>query len=694
MTDTNHHDLLVELGCEELPPLALEGITRAFFEGVREGLSEAGIAFDIGRSRPVYTPRRMSLLLADVADRQPDRVLERKGPAVSAAFDDQGQPTRAATGFAGSVGLPVEKLERFSTDKGEWLFARVEEAGKPLREVLYPILEQALDQLPVPRPMRWSDHDFSFVRPAHWLVVLHGTEVLEGRLLGCTADRLTRGHRIHAPGTHALATASGYVERLRDCFVMADPAMRRDAIREQAERLGAEVGGRTRITDALLDEVTNIVEWPVAVRCAFDAGFLGVPGEALVASMESHQKFFPILDSHGELTADFVVVANIESRDVAAMSAGYERVIRPRLADAQFFWMQDLKQDPEAWSDALDKVVFQKDIGSVGDKSRRIADLAARIAELVGSNSGTAHRAGRVCKLDLVSHMVGEFPELQGIMNGYYLQHAGESEDVAAAAAEHYHPRFAGDTIPATTNGQLVALADRLDTLVGIFAAGLKPTGNKDPFALRRAALGVVRILEEAPFTVSIDTLLALAAEGLKDQLAANDDTVTDVRGFILERLRHHLLDGGASTRQVNAVLAAPLAGLPDLRARLEAVSGFMRREEADSLVAANKRIGNILKKQDGGFSEHIDAKLFAFDEERQLYTKVNEAKSAVAPLFAQGDYSAALAVLAGLRQPVDRYFDSVMVMDDDPSVRANRLAQLHVLKGLFDHVAEFSLAD
>jgi len=694
MTEKHAAPLLVEIGCEELPPLALEPMTRAFFDGVCDGLDEAGIDFDREASRWFCTPRRMAVLIADAAGRQPDRVLERKGPSVAAAFDEAGEPTRAATGFAASVGKAVEDLERISTDKGEWLFCRVEEAGQPLSSVLYPVLEHALSRLPVPKPMRWSDHDFSFVRPVHWVVVLHGPDVLPGRLYGCTVGAQTQGHRIHAAGAHAIADAGGYVERLRDGYVMVDPDVRRDAIREQVERLGAEAGGRARITEDLLDEVNNIVEWPVAVQCTFDPVFLEVPAEALIASMESHQKFFPVLDEGGGLTNRFVVVANIESRDVAAMAEGFERVIRPRLADARFFWEQDLAQDLDAWGERLDGIVFEKNLGTVGDKSRRIATLSKKIAEETGENPELAERAGRRCKLDLVSQMVGEFPELQGTMVAYYLARAGEADTVARAAGEHYRPRYSGDALPGTATGRVVALADRLDTLVGIFAAGLKPTGNKDPFALRRAALGVIRLLEETPIHVPPERLLSLAAEELESQLDVTHETLVEVNDFMRERLRHHLLDEGASTRQVNAVLAAPLGGLPDLRQRLHAVARFMGREEAEALVAANKRIGNILKKQKGAFSEEIDTNLFSLEEEEALYQQVESTRDTVMPLFASGEYAAALEALAELRSPVDRYFDSVMVMDEDPSVRANRLAQLHRLKHLFDRVADFSQAD
>lgn len=696
MAEGGAASLLLEVGCEELPPLALRQLADSLFDGLCQSLADADIVFDRDASRVFYTPRRMAVLLAGVADRQPDRVLERKGPSVAAAFDEAGAPTRAALGFAASVGQPVEALGRLETDKGEWLYCTVDEPGKPLEDLLYPMLEQVLERLPVPRPMRWSNHDFSFVRPVHWLVVMHGDRVLDGGLYGCTAGRDTRGHRIHAPGAHPIATADDYLERLRALHVLADPEERRDRVRSQVEAAGAEAleGGRARITSELLDEVSNIVEWPVAVACRFDPAFLAVPQEALIASMESHQKFFPVLDADGRLTEHFVVVANIESRDVPTMAEGFEKVIRPRLADAQFFWEQDLAQPLERWSSELDAVVFQKDLGTIGDKTKRIASLSRRIAEELDLDTDAAEAAGRQCKLDLISQMVGEFPELQGTMGGYYLAHAGAAEPVAVAVGEHYRPRFAGDDIPATPLGQVVALADRLDTLLGIFAIGMKPSGNKDPFALRRAALGVIRILEEAPMGISLSQLMDWAAAELQRQRPVDTEVRDAALDFILERLKHHLVEEGASTRQVNAVLAAPMSGLPDLRARLAAVRSFMTREEAERLVAANKRIGNILKKQEKPPSATIDTNLFSFEEEKALFDAVKDAESAVAPAFETGEYGQALQRLADLQAPVDRYFDSVMVMDEDPRLRDNRLSQLASLKALFDQVADFSQAD
>jgi glycyl-tRNA synthetase beta chain len=629
---------------------------------------------------------------------------------VAAAFDADGQPTAAATGFARSVGKRVDELERLVTNKGEWLQCTVEIPGQPLESLLFPLLEEALQRLPVPRPMRWSDHDDSFVRPVHWLLVLHGERAVPGTLFGCEAGRETRGHRIHAPGPHELDRAENYLSLLRDACVEADQDERRERIRRQARKLGEAEGGVTRITDELLDEVNNLVEWPVAVAGHFDERFLEVPQEALIASMESHQKFFPVLtrgsdqqghageDAMARLSPVFVIIANLESKQPEAMIEGYERVMRPRLADADFFWNQDLKTPLEDRLPELDRVRFQDKLGSVGDKSRRIGAIAREIAEHLSIEPGPVERAARLCKCDLLTQMVNEFPELQGVMGGHYARADGEPEAVVAAITEHYHPRFAGDALPGSDAGRIVALADRLDTLVGIFAAGLKPTGNKDPFALRRNALGLVRILVESGWPLELDRLLAVAANTLAHQLedrtAASPEVLADLRIFILERARSYFQDLGASTRQLNATMAAPLGTLTDLKSRIEAVGDFMAREEGEILVSANKRIGNILRKEKKEISTKIDENLFVFDEEIDLFAAVRDTEDQVMKEFGQGEYAEALERLAALREPVDRYFEQVMVMDEDPVQRGNRLATLARLKSLFDRVADFSVVD
>jgi len=694
MTDARHPqaaaDLLVELGCEELPPKALDAIRDAFFAGVMSGLEKNRIGFDPERSRAWSTPRRLAFVIAAVAARQPDQELERRGPALSAAFDAEGRPTGAAIGFARSVGRAPEALETLKTDKGEWLYCRVREAGKPLDELIYPVLEQAVRELPVPRPMRWADHDFSFVRPVHWLIVLHGERVVPGQLLGLAASNTTRGHRIHAPGPHAVRSSEAYLDVLREARVIADHAQRKARIREHL----LETEPRVLIDPALLDEVTNLVEWPVPVPCRFEDEFLRVPHAALIATMQDHQKFFPVRDDDdGERVSNrFVAVANLESRDIDAVRAGYERVIRPRLADARFFLEQDLKDPLEHLLPRLDQVVFQQKIGTVGDKSKRISAISRHIAEELGIDPEPCERAARLAKCDLLSQMVGEFPELQGVMGAHYARAGGEPEAVAAAIGEHYRPRFAGDAIPASGSGQVVGLADRIDTLVGIFAAGLKPTGNKDPFALRRAALGLLRILLEGRRRIGLDRLIGLAAAALGDRAVVDDALADDVRGFIIERLRHYYAEQGFSAELITAALTAPWTDLPDLDRRLRALAEFMGREEAASLASSNKRIGNILRKSDFDGSTMIEADLLDIAEERVLFKNLTLVETDLEPLLDARDYAAALTRLAALRDPVDRFFDTVMVMDEDAARRRNRLALLARLKGLFDRIADLSV--
>ncbi|MDX1460062.1 MAG: glycine--tRNA ligase subunit beta [Xanthomonadales bacterium] len=690
---TDHATLLVEIGCEELPPGSLQDLAEAFYENTRAGLTKAGLPFDESRGDCFFTPRRMAFRLYGVAERQPDQSIERKGPAVTAAFDDDGKPTPAALGFARSVGKEVDELDRLSTDKGEWLYCRVEQAGKPLSELLYPALEAALAGLPVPRPMRWSDHSFSFVRPAHWLLVMHGRAIVEGSLLGLEAGNTTRGHRVHASGTHAVPSAEDYEGVLQEARVIVDPVARREQVREQVESVAGAVGGHARITEALLHEVSQIVEWPVALACRFDESFLDVPHEALIASMEDHQKFFPVLDApDGALSARFITVANLESRDPEQVVAGFERVIRPRLADAQFFWDQDRKTPLADRRAGLDQVLFQKTLGSLGDKSRRIAAISGRLADISGFSRETVERAAVLCKCDLLTQMVGEFPELQGIMGGYYARESGEDQHVATAIAEHYLPRHAGDALPGSDIGRLLSIADRVDTIVGILAAGLKPTGNKDPFALRRAALGLGRVLIEMRLELSLDDLLKLAAEALEGQVKADAACQQLAREFIVERLRHHYASLGIGTGYFNAALAAPLHSLADLDARLVALSGFMQRSEAASLVAANKRIGNILARAESDVSDTIDEDRFVLKQEKGLFDDVSALEGSLRPRFEAGDYATALGELAGIGPRVDAFFDGVMVMDDDPDIQANRLALLARVKQLFDRVADLSL--
>ncbi|NOR19051.1 MAG: glycine--tRNA ligase subunit beta, partial [Xanthomonadales bacterium] len=516
---TNTADLLVELGCEELPPKTLAKLAKAFFEGLKSQLTTAEFSFDAGASRFYYTPRRLTVLMSAVAERQPDQILERKGPALSAAFDADQQPTPAAMGFARSVGKTVDELETLKGDKGEWLYCRIEKPGQRLEDLLFPMLEKALADLPVAKPMRWASNDFSFIRPVHWLVVIHGSSVINGELLGLSSGNSTYGHRIHSSGPHELGTVSAYEQLLESACVIVDQDKRRKMIENQAIELGLSAGGEASIDDDLLEEVTSLVEWPRSICGSFDEEFLDVPSEALIASMQDHQKFFPVIDSgNGKLLARFITVTNLESKDFDAVRKGFERVIKPRLADARFFWDQDNKSPLEDLLPRLNTVVFQKKLGTIRDKSERIAASSKKLAEEIDSNSKTAERAASLCKCDLVSHMVGEFPELQGVMGRYYAEASGEDKDVALAIGEHYLPAYSGDQLPSSVAGKIVSAADRLDTLTGIFAIGLKPTGSKDPFALRRAALGLIRILLDGELEIDLDKALAIAALSMQNQ--------------------------------------------------------------------------------------------------------------------------------------------------------------------------------
>jgi len=551
-------------------------------------------------------------------------------------------------------------------------------------------LDQAIKQLPVPKPMRWSDHDFSFIRPVHWLVVLHGEQLIKGQFLGQKADRLTRGHRVHSPGPHSVASANTWQQVLYDAFVIADQEHRRDRIRKSLEQADPHV----HIDAGLLDEVNNLVEWPVAVQCSFDEEFLEVPHAALMASMQDHQKFFPVMDEKdtGRISNRFIAISNVESTDIALVREGYERVIRPRLADARFFLDQDKKQPLESFLLLLDRVIFQKDIGSVGDKSRRLSSISQKIAEYMSLDPQHAERAALLSKCDLMTQMVGEFPELQGVMGQQYALFCGEADEVARAIGQHYSPRFSGDEIPDSVAGKIVGLSDRADTLVGIFAAGLRPSGNKDPFALRRSALGLVRILIEAELEISLDRLLAMASLELAGQVNVKPEQLLEVRAFIVERLRGYYRDQDHSTDLVNAALLSPWDTLPDLDRRLKALSVFMGQSEAASLAAANKRIGNILRKSEESFSEKIDADLFVFEEEKRLFEEITRLDEEVFPLLEQGNYASSLQRLASLREPVDAFFEAVMVMDEKRSLRQNRLALLSHLKRLFDQIADLSV--
>ena len=689
----SRQDLLIEIGTEELPPKALKQLSDEFLSGVVAGLKEAGVlANNINADDAVAyaTPRRLAMVIKNVAPQQADREVEKRGPAIQAAYDAQGKLTRAAEGFARSCGVNAEQLGRIKTDKGEWLGYIDKEKGKATPEIVPKIVAQALAKLPIPKRMRWGNCKEEFVRPVHWVVMLFGEDIIDATILGIKAGRETRGHRFHHPQSVTLNSSRDYVESLRKANVVVDIEERKTDIRQQVEQAAEKLGGRAVMDEDLLLEVTALVEWPVAVLGDFEQHFLDVPKEALISTMQGNQKYFPLLDAEGNLMPHFITISNINSSDVSKIKSGNERVIRPRLSDAAFFWNQDRKQPLEKRMDMLDHVVFQNKLGSLGDKSRRVAKIAERIAATLGANTEHAHRAALLCKCDLMTSMVYEFPELQGIMGRYYARHDDEPEDVAIALDEQYMPRFAGDQLPANVIGQILALADKIDTLLGIFAIGQKPTGEKDPFALRRAALGVLRILIERDLNLDLRELLGYAVTALADVVDAKS-ALEETLAFMLERLRVYYQNQNISGDVYDAVAELKPTVPVDFDRRILAVTSFRKLPEAESLAAANKRISNILKKANGELPQKVDPALLKDNAEQDLYQALQKLSVVVNPLFDQGDYQSALLQLAGLRQVVDDFFDKVMVMSDDAALKNNRLALLNNLRSLFLRAADLS---
>ncbi|WP_163557869.1 glycine--tRNA ligase subunit beta [Halomonas sp. NO4] len=679
---------LLELGVEELPPQAIDTLSDALAEGLRRGLADADIAHD--EVRAYATPRRLAVQVHNLADKQPDREVEKRGPALAAAFKE-GQPTKAAEGFARSCGVSVDELIHLETPKGTWLGYREQQPGEATTALLPGIVDNAVAALPVPKNMRWGASRIEFSRPVHWLVMLYGGDVVAAELLGLTAGRTTRGHRFHAPAAIELAHADDYLAALEDAWVLADRAQRRERIREQV-LAEAEVQEATAVIDeALLTEVSGLVEWPVALTGSFDERFLEVPPECLISSMKANQKYFHLLDDAGRLKPMFITIANIDSRDPQQVIAGNEKVIRPRLADAAFFFDTDRRRPLASRIPELASVLFQQQLGTLADKSHRSAAVAAFIAGQVDGDVGHARRAAELAKCDLVTEMVLEFPELQGIMGRYYAIHDGEPDEVAQALEEQYLPRFATDAIPATRTGQALALADRLDTLTGIFGIGARPTGTKDPFALRRAAIGVLNILVKGELDLDLRELLELAA-AQHQELPYAEGLVDEVLGYMLDRFRAWAQDEGIEAEVYLAVRARPVTRPLDFARRLHAVHAFAGREEAAALAAANKRVANILAKQESDVGREVLTDRLQECAEQALHAAVTTQRERVMPLFAAGRYQEALDVLASLREPVDAFFDEVMVMADDPTIRANRLALLAALQALFLEVADISL--
>ena len=678
--------LLIELGTEELPVKALPGLAQAFFDGVIEGLTKRGIAFERGGAKPLYTPRRLAVLLPRVATEQPEQSAEVMGPYLNVALDGEGQPTRALQGFAAKAGVDWTALEKLTDNKGERFVHRSVKPGSRTDALLADIVREALAAMPIPKPMRWGNHDYSFARPVHWLVALLGSDVVDIELLGVKSDRMSRGHRFMHDKPVWFTAPEDYVESLRAAKVLVDADERRERIVHQVRAAATACGGEARIDPGILEEVNGLVEWPSAVTCGFETEFLAIPAEALIATMETNQKFFPVLDADDKLSEHFIAIANIESTDVAQVRQGYERVIRPRFSDAKFFFVEDMKQGLAAMVDGLAQVTYQGKLGSMADKVARVALLAEAIASQVGADPAQARRAAELSKADLQSRLVGEFPELQGIAGRYYAAMGNEPAEVANAIDEAYLPRVSGDSIAPSPLGQVLAIAERLDTLAGGFAAGLKPTGNKDPFALRRNALGLARTLLEGGHKLLLHDLVerALAAQPVQHPEISS----FDITAFVYDRLRGYYADRGVSPQQFEAVSQVAHDSLPDFDRRLAAIGEFATLPEAAALAAANKRSRNILRKAEGAVADTVDASLFAEAAERELAEAIDAAIADTDPLLDAGDYVAVLGRLARLRPQVDAFFEQVMVNADDLAVRNNRLALLRRLSDRLGSVA------
>lgn len=700
--------LLIELGTEELPVKALPGLAQAFFDGVVAALDKRGVAIEPGDAKPLYSPRRIAVLLPGVATEQPEQKSEVLGPYLNIALDAEGKPTKALEGFAAKAGVDWTQLEKTSDAKGERFVHRAVKPGAQTGELLQAVLDEALAGMPIPKPMRWGDHPYGFARPLHWLVALFGDDVVGLEALGIRAGRNSRGHRFMHDKPVWVQRPGDYLDALRAAHVLVDPDARRARIVAEVEGAAKAAGGSARIDEDNLQQVNCLNEWPVAVACSFEREFLGVPQEALVTTMETNQKFFPVLDDGGRLTEHFIGIANIESKDESEIRKGYERVIRPRFADAKFFFDEDLKQGLEAMGAGLATVTYQAKLGSVADKAQRVAALAEAIAPQVGVDAALAKRAALLAKNDLQSRMVNEFPELQGIAGRYYAQRANEPTEVALAIDEAYQPRFAGDDIALSGVGKVLAIAERLDTLAGGFAAGLKPTGNKDPFALRRNALGLARTIIESGYdldlTISISEAVSAQSENaLRDHYETGPLTIDqveprkararakiadDIRDFILDRLRGYYADKGVPGSHFNAVAELKPKSLYDFDRRIDAIGTFAQLPEAAALAAANKRIGNILKKAEGEIPNIEDHALLSEPAELALAEAVEAVYGETGHALAHGDYVDALAHLARLRPQVDAFFDNVMVNVDDAAIRNNRLALLKRLAERLGSVA------
>lgn len=685
--------LLIELGTEELPPKSLKTLATAFYDGIKEQLDGNDLSYSTVQW--FATPRRLAVQVHDLINKQTDKLVEKRGPAVNVAFDEQGQPSKAAMGWAASNGITIDQAERLTTPKGEWLLHKATVAGKTINELVPEMVTIALNKLPIAKPMRWGAERTQFIRPVHTLTLMYGSELIKGSALGVESNNQVQGHRFHHQGLVTINHANDYQAALEKAFVNVDYQARQEKIVSQIKQVAESISAVPLIDEALLEEVTSLVEWPITLVGTFDEDFLKVPAEPLIYSMKDHQKYFPVTNLDGELINKFIFVANIESKDPAQVIFGNEKVIRPRLADAEFFFKTDQKQTLESRLSTLESVLFQKQLGTLKEKSERIAQLSKVIAQQLGENSDYAYRAGLLSKTDLMSDMVLEFPQVQGTMGKYYAQNDGEDEAIAQALEDQYRPRYAGDALPKANIGCAVAISDKIDTLVGIFGINQPPKGDKDPFALRRAAIGVIRIIIEKQLDLDLIALIdesINAFGGASGGKLTNECTADNVLDFIMGRFRAFYQEQGIAIGVIQAVLAKKPSSPLDFDKRIKAVSYFSALPEAETLAAANKRVGNILAKFDGELYDGFKTELASEQAEKDLSATFAAISLKVAPLVESKNYQAALTELAQLKAPIDTFFDNVMVMSDDEAVKVNRLTLLNEIRNSFFAIADISL--
>jgi len=681
--------LLIELGTEELPPKSLRILATAFFDNIKNQLDSGDLSYsDI---KWFATPRRLAVQVLNLVAKQQDKIVEKRGPAVNVAFDEQGQASKAAVGWARSNGITVEQAERLITPKGEWLLYKATVAGKAISELIPDMVANALHKLPIAKPMRWGAERTQFIRPVHTLTMMFGDKIIKGAALGVNSSNQVQGHRFHHQGLITLNHANDYQAELLKAFVVVDYQARQDKIVSQIKQVATDISAVALIDEDLLEEVTSLVEWPVTLVGTFDSDFLKVPAEPLIYSMKDHQKYFPVTTNDGELVNKFIFVSNIESKDPQQVIFGNEKVIRPRLADAEFFFKTDQKQTLESRLSTLESVLFQKQLGTLKAKSERIAELSKVIAQQLGENSEDAYRAGLLSKTDLMSDMVLEFPQVQGTMGKYYAINDGEASTIAQALEDQYRPRFAGDSLPEANIGCAVAISDKIDTLVGIFGINQPPKGDKDPFALRRAAIGVIRIIIEKQLDLDLATLISESIALFGDKLS-NTNTAENVLDFVMGRFRAFYQEQGIAVDVIQAVLAKKPSAPLDFDKRIKAVSYFGQLPEAETLAAANKRVGNILAKFEGQLFDEFKIELASEEPEKDLATIFEAVNLKVVPLMADKNYQAALTELAQLKTPIDTFFDNVMVMSDDEAVKINRLTLLNEIRNSFFAIADISL--